>query len=120
MSLVDTGGLHCRNHSSLNEVSTSPHIEAVRAALRQSAYSSLRELECHDRDGIITLRGRVPSYFLKQLAQETATQMAGDAPIVNRIEVVVRDEFEEADADATHDETLSMPTIPSSWLRRAK
>ena len=120
MSLVDTGGLHCRNHSSLNEVATSPRIEAVRAALRQSAYSSLRELECHDRDGVVTLVGCVPSYFLKQLAQETATQMAGEGAISNRIEVVVQHEFDEADADAIDHETLSMPTLPSSWLRRAK
>jgi osmotically-inducible protein OsmY len=39
-------------------------------------------------NGVLRLRGRVPSYYLKQLAQAAAANMEGVKRIENHIEVV--------------------------------
>jgi hypothetical protein len=39
------------------------------AALRRSSYHAVHHLVCDCDGGVITLRGRVPSFFLKQVAQ---------------------------------------------------
>ena len=41
--------------------------ETARTTLRRSAYSELRNLSCDFSGGVLTLTGRVPSYYLKQL-----------------------------------------------------
>lgn len=38
--------------------------------LRHTPYQSLAKIGCRFGDGVLTLRGRVESYFLKQVAQE--------------------------------------------------
>jgi osmotically-inducible protein OsmY len=62
--------------------------ERVENRLRNSAYSALRSLYCETYEGITILRGRLPTYYLKQIAQTVATQVEGVTEIVNRIEVV--------------------------------
>jgi osmotically-inducible protein OsmY len=63
--------------------------EIARAALRQSAYAELRELSCDFDGGILTLRGRVPTYYLKQLAQEAVADVPGVVEVENHVEVDV-------------------------------
>src|SRR6266511_4133627 len=41
------------------------------AALRQSPLAALRKLSIQETDASVMILGRVPSYYLKQLAQET-------------------------------------------------
>ncbi len=70
---------------------TSSH-ELTRAAqqrLRHTSYPSIRELtcECDDR-GVLYLRGRLPSYYQKQLAQEAVINLSGIRKIVNQAEVI--------------------------------
>jgi hypothetical protein len=38
-------------------------------------------------EGEVIITGRVPSYYLKQLAQETIRPTLGDRRLLNRIEV---------------------------------
>jgi hypothetical protein len=59
----------------------------VEERLRQSAYRALRDVSCLARDGVIYLHGCLPSYHLKQIAQELAAGAAGVRGVVNRIEV---------------------------------
>jgi osmotically-inducible protein OsmY len=55
-------------------------------ALRECGYQSLANLSCEVTDGVVILSGVVPSFYLKQLAQETVRR-AAVARIDNRVEV---------------------------------
>ncbi len=61
--------------------------ERVSHALRRTGYSALNAIEVPIRGGAVFLEGRVASYHLKQLAQETARQVSGDTVITNELEV---------------------------------
>src|SRR5271165_3871200 len=55
--------------------------------LRTSPYSALRNLSCQYQDGSLLLRGKLASFYLKQLAQAIVAQVAGIERIENCIEV---------------------------------
>jgi hypothetical protein len=63
-------------------------IGAVVRALREIGHPALRSIEIEISGGVVILWGRVPSYSLKQLAQETAQRVAGVQGIANGLEVV--------------------------------
>jgi hypothetical protein len=67
-----------------------PDIQAVaEGALRSSPYPSLKKLSCDYRGGVLILRGCLPSYYLKQIAQEVvAHQVKGVGCLENQIQVV--------------------------------
>ena len=56
--------------------------------MRRSGYSELRRVACDFQDGVLTLRGRVFSYHLKQLAQALVLELKGVRELDNRLEVV--------------------------------
>jgi len=60
---------------------------AALARLRTSGYSQLRCVSCEFHEGMLTLRGRVATYYMKQLAQERVRTLDGVAGINNRLEV---------------------------------
>lgn len=55
--------------------------------LSESAYPDLRRLQCECHDGIISIRGRLPSYFLKQMAQTIVSRIHGVRRVSNQINV---------------------------------
>jgi osmotically-inducible protein OsmY len=57
--------------------------------LRRSSYFELRDISCDFSGGVLTLRGRVPSYHLKQLAQATVADVPGVIEVHNQVEVVM-------------------------------
>jgi hypothetical protein len=60
----------------------------IRQALDRSRYHQLRFVYCGFRDGVLTLRGSVESYYLKQLAQTVAlTQVRGGVIVENHVRV---------------------------------
>jgi osmotically-inducible protein OsmY len=62
---------------------------AAQAALRRSSYLWIRDVECQYDDGVLTLRGRLPSFFLKQMAQCTVShRLRGSAIVNNQLEVM--------------------------------
>jgi hypothetical protein len=63
---------------------------AVRAeeVLQQSTYPALWTVRCQQTDGALVLRGRVPLFYLKQLAQVLVAKALGGGQILNEIEVV--------------------------------
>lgn len=71
--------------------STQSHAEAVAqrisTAFRESPYRDLRGLECDSSQGELTVRGRVPSFYLKQLALFTVQRIDGATPVNILIEV---------------------------------
>jgi hypothetical protein len=57
--------------------------------LRGSRYSALKHVSCDYHDGVLVLRGCLPTYYLKQIAQEVvAHQLDHGERLENRIEVV--------------------------------
>jgi hypothetical protein len=62
--------------------------ENVARALRATGHAPLRQVDVPARHGAITLLGRVPSYYLKQLAQERAGGVAGVVAVRNNLDVV--------------------------------
>jgi hypothetical protein len=56
--------------------------------LRESPYQALKDLCCAYREGVLTLRGRLPSYYLKQLALALVGRVQGIGRIEDEIEVV--------------------------------
>ena len=64
-------------------------IEArVGCALAQSAYYSVRRIQCSMQGGLLTLRGQVPTYHLKQIAQTIVSEVLNHSTrIKNQLEV---------------------------------
>jgi hypothetical protein len=58
------------------------------AALRQSPLAALRKLSIQETEASVMILGRVPSYYLKQLAQETVMPALNGRALVNRVTVV--------------------------------
>jgi hypothetical protein len=63
------------------------HRELVERRLRESPYLCLRAIRCEHQQGVLTLRGMVPSYYHKQLAQALVAQFVRGGAFVNQIEV---------------------------------
>jgi hypothetical protein len=55
--------------------------------LRESPYFAHRTLRCDYHEGVLTVRGRVPSYYLRQMALETVRRVKSVEQLVDRIEV---------------------------------
>lgn len=62
--------------------------DRVRQVLAKSPYLPLRDLQCDYDAGVVSLRGKVPTFYLKQLAQTLMQRIAGVEQVANRIEVV--------------------------------
>ena len=65
----------------------SPQAVAERG-LRSSRYSALQHVSCDCRGGVLVLRGCLPSYYLKQVAQEAVAHLEGVKGVENQIQVV--------------------------------
>ena len=62
--------------------------EIAELCLRRNAYLSLEDVRCDCRNGVLRLWGHVPTYYLKQIAQETVAEVAGVRAIENDIDVL--------------------------------
>jgi osmotically-inducible protein OsmY len=62
-------------------------VEEVRSRLQDQPYHALKQIACEYRDGTLILRGRLPSYYLKQVAQTAVARIAGVERVLNQIEV---------------------------------
>ncbi len=57
------------------------------ARLRRSGYPFLWGVTCEFSDGLLSLSGTVPTFFLKQVAQELASRTPGVREVNNRLHV---------------------------------
>jgi hypothetical protein len=55
--------------------------------LRRSGYLAMQHLSCAFRAGVLTLHGRLPSYYLKQVALAVVATVEGVARIDDQVEV---------------------------------
>lgn len=74
--------------SQLDASSTDLETE-VRESLQFAQHAALRHIACTVHDNTVVLHGRVPSYYLKQLAQVKVTCVPGIEQVDNHIEVAV-------------------------------
>lgn len=66
----------------------SPIESAAEARLRESCYHEVRRVKCLFHEGVLTLRGCVSSYYLKQIAQSLVCPMEGVDHVNNHVQVV--------------------------------
>jgi osmotically-inducible protein OsmY len=83
------------DHGCEVEVSARPAVslrqsisDCAESRLRSNAYLALKNVSCDYHDGVLTLRGCLPTYYLKQIAQEAVARIEGVERIANEIEVV--------------------------------
>ena len=57
--------------------------EAARDCLQRSHYFPIRSVSCECRQGVLFLRGALPTFYLKQLAQEAVARVEGISQVVN-------------------------------------
>ena len=55
--------------------------------LHESPFAALRELRVEQEGELVLLRGRVDSFFLKQLAQETVRSATRGIEMINEVHV---------------------------------
>lgn len=56
-------------------------------AMQQTGYLPLRSVQVVAHEGFVSLKGRVPTYYLKQVAQSTAMSIDGVDALENDITV---------------------------------
>jgi osmotically-inducible protein OsmY len=57
--------------------------EAARDCLQRSPNCPIRSVSCECRQGVLFLRGPLPTFYLKQLAQEAVARVKGVSQVVN-------------------------------------
>ena len=62
----------------------------VTSALQKNPYVDFSSLKCETNEGCVVLKGVVPSYFEKQMAQESLRSVEGICHILNELEVLGR------------------------------
>ncbi|MGA9210522.1 MAG: BON domain-containing protein [Terriglobales bacterium] len=79
------------------ELGFSKEKQAVQAEaqsrLRKSGYHELHVVSCEFHEGVLTLRGRVSSFYLKQVAQELIRRLDAVGEVNNRLEVAESPDF---------------------------
>lgn len=58
---------------------------SAKAAPRATGYGSLITIECDVHEGLVTLSGRVPSFYMKQVAQNAVMNLGNLNGIENRL-----------------------------------
>jgi len=64
------------------------HRLAVERRLGATGYLALRRIHCECRGGVLSLRGSVPSHYLKQVAQAIAAEVACGRRVDNQLSVL--------------------------------
>lgn len=86
-ALVEANGARRRQYP-LGQCADMEAIQAVESRLQESSYWHLRAVSCECIAGTLTIRGRVPTYYLKQIAQSVVRKIEGIKSVINLIEVV--------------------------------
>ncbi len=68
-------------------IDISPLEDRVHCAIEQNPYIAPKTLRFETSEGRVTLRGRVGTFFQKQMAQEAIRRVAGVQEIANEVEV---------------------------------
>lgn len=61
--------------------------ELLRISFDQLGYQQLNNIECEVEGNVLVLKGKLRSFYLKQVAQTVAIKIPGVASVRNQIEV---------------------------------
>ena len=70
-----------------NDMVAARILESVKRRLAESPYGFQRRVDAAYDNGVLTLSGRVPTFFLKQTAQSLAAKVDGVHQVVNLVDV---------------------------------
>jgi len=73
-----------------------PAVDAIRRALDATSHGWLHLVAIATAGDVVVLRGRVPSFYLKQIAQETVLAVPGVGVLRNELEVRVPEPVQSA------------------------
>lgn len=76
-------------HAGEDRVDRCDIVLRVRQCLDSSSHPEIQHLHCEYNSGVLELKGIVPSYYLKQLAQEAIRQICGAEVLLNFTHIVV-------------------------------
>jgi hypothetical protein len=62
-------------------------VETLSRLFRASPFAAVRYLRCEFHDGVLTLSGRVPTYYTKQIALSLACNSLGVELVIDLLEV---------------------------------
>lgn len=62
-------------------------LQEVDSRLRHSSYPQLWRIRCEYHEGVLTLRGVVGSYFMRQIASASVADVHGVEEVSDRLEV---------------------------------
>ena len=62
-------------------------VDRAEDCLRHHPYLALEDVRCDFHEGVLTLRGCLPTYYLCQMAQAAVGPATGISRVVNEIEV---------------------------------
>ena len=62
--------------------------EMARQRLQRDSRLALKSISCEYLNGVLVLRGRVGTFYLKQIAQELVANLEGKERVDNQIQVV--------------------------------
>ena len=65
--------------------------EQAERLMRRNGHLCQQNVSCDFREGVLVIRGVVPSYYLKQVAQEVVASLAEVVRIDNQLSVTVPD-----------------------------
>ena len=71
----------------LTVINASTIAEVATERLRDSPYKVMRRISCECKHGVLFLRGRLFSFYEKQVAQEIVARIDGVTQVVNEVEV---------------------------------
>ena len=79
--------IELETRTSPTQLAVHPLAQEAERILGESGYVDLRRLRCDCQDGVISIRGRLPLFFLKQMAQTLVSQISGVRRVSNQIKV---------------------------------
>jgi osmotically-inducible protein OsmY len=91
--------------------SDSELLHRVKLFLHQHGYGPHKALELSVAQGVVTIQGRVPTYYLRQVAVECLRRVAGVIQVVDRIEVTATPRPRQSNDDSLEEE---QPTAVST------
>jgi hypothetical protein len=62
-------------------------IDVAKSKLQSLPFSQLRKIDCDFHEGVLTLRGKVSTFFLRQMAFAAVRSLDGVEVVTDRIEV---------------------------------
>lgn len=75
-------------HAERSAPSAETPAEAAERLLGRSPYLPLRRLQCQFAGGVLAITGRLPSFYLKQVAHAVVARLDGVERVDDRIEIV--------------------------------